>query len=138
MTDSSLALLFVFVGLPIIGFVLYQAYAAFRDAPRPGALGDHAASAASASSLSHSAPTVEVALGTGTNPAFAWNVAVIVVGGLIAAIGLGAWLLADPTNSAFRQTVAALWLIAGLLGLVIAAIGTLGATIVHVLKRPNG
>jgi hypothetical protein len=136
MADSILALLFIFIGLPVIGLVAYQVYATFRDAPRPVAVGDPAASPDVASSLQRSAPTGESPLGSGTNPAFAWNVAVVVVGSLIAVIGLGAWLVADPTNSAFRQTVAALWLIAGLLGFVSAAIGTLGATIVHVLRQP--
>lgn len=45
---------------------------------------------------------------SGTNPGFVFNVAVIVTGALIAIIGLGVWAIAQPDNSAFRQTVAAL------------------------------
>jgi hypothetical protein len=71
------------------------------------------------------------------NPALAWNVVIIVAGIFIAVIGLGAWLIADPSNSAFRQTVAALWLIAGLLGLVITAIGVLGVSLVYTLRQQN-
>jgi hypothetical protein len=68
-------------------------------------------------------------------PAFGWNVAVIVIGTLIAAGGLVAGLFADPEDSALRQTVAALWVIQGLLGLIIAAVGVLGASLVHTLRR---
>jgi hypothetical protein len=58
----------------------------------------------------------------------------IVVGSIFALGGFVAWIGADPANSAFRQTVAALWLIAALMGLIIAAVGVLGATIVHALE----
>jgi hypothetical protein len=37
-SDLTMALVFVFVGLPVIGFVIYQMFATIRDAPRPGAL----------------------------------------------------------------------------------------------------
>jgi hypothetical protein len=66
--------------------------------------------------------------------AIGWNVAVILVGSLIALIGVFAWLLADPGDSAPRQTVAALWLLAGILGVLIAAVGILGATLAHALR----
>jgi hypothetical protein len=56
------------------------------------------------------------------------NIFVIVVGILIAMIGLANGLFADPDNSALRQTVAALWVIQGLIGLLIAAVGVLGFT----------
>jgi hypothetical protein len=69
------------------------------------------------------------------NPAVAWNVAVIAVGTLIAFIGLIVGLSADPENSALRQTVKALWIIQGLIGLLIAAIGILGATISTMLHK---
>ena len=55
-------------------------------------------------------------------------------GSIFALGGFVAWIGADPANSAFRQTVAALWLIAALMGLIIAAVGVLGATIVHALE----
>ncbi|HVB16672.1 MAG TPA: hypothetical protein VNF04_09080 [Stellaceae bacterium] len=69
------------------------------------------------------------------NPALAWNVVVIVVGVLIAIIGLINGLAADPLDSALRQTVSALWVIQGLLGLLIAAVGILGAGMVHAADR---
>jgi hypothetical protein len=131
----AMALLFVFVGLPVIGFVVYQMFATIRDAPRPSTLGNNAASVdvASSNSPQRNESAAPILLVAGINPAFAWNVAVIVAGSLIGVIGLGAWLVADPTNSALRQAVAALWLIAGLLGLLIAAVGVLGATIVNAI-----
>ena len=70
-----------------------------------------------------------------TNPTLAWNVVVIVVGVLIAIIGLINGLAADPLNSALRQTVSALWVIQGILGLLIAAVGILGATIARALSK---
>jgi hypothetical protein len=133
----ALALAFVFVGLPVIGFVIYQMFATIRDAPRPGTLGDNAASVdlASSNSPQRNGSTAQILPVAGIDPAFAWNVAVIVAGGIIGVIGLGAWLVADPTNSALRQAVAALWLIAGLLGLLISAVGVLGATIVNAISQ---
>jgi fumarate reductase subunit D len=71
----------------------------------------------------------------GTNPALAWNVVVIVVGVLIALIGLINGLAANPESSALRQTVGALWVIQGLLGLLIAAVGILGATIASAIGK---
>lgn len=70
-----------------------------------------------------------------TNPAFAWNVVIIIVGVLTALIGLINGLFASPIASAFQQTVSALWVIQGLLGLLIAAIGFLGTTIARALNR---
>jgi hypothetical protein len=58
-----------------------------------------------------------------------WNAAVIFVGAFIAVIGLVTGLTAQPGDSAPRQTVAALWMIEGLLGLLISAVGIVGATI---------
>jgi hypothetical protein len=58
---------------------------------------------------------------------------VIAVGALIAFIGLIVGLSADPENSALRQTVKALWVIQGLIGLLIAAVGIPGATIANML-----
>jgi hypothetical protein len=69
------------------------------------------------------------------NPAVAWNVMVIVVGAVIALIGLINGLASHPENSALRQTVAALWVTQGLLGLLIAAVGILGATIASALNK---
>src|SRR5438132_11984971 len=69
------------------------------------------------------------------SPGFALNVVVAVTGTLIAITGLGVWATAEPDNTPLRQTVAALWLLAALLGLVITAIGVLGATILHMVDR---
>jgi hypothetical protein len=63
-----------------------------------------------------------------TSTACWWNILVLAVGLLIAIIGLSYGLFADPGDSALRQTVAALWVIQGLLGLLIAAVGVFGAT----------
>jgi hypothetical protein len=72
---------------------------------------------------------------SGTNPAIVWNIVVIVVGVLIAVIGLINGLTANPDNSAFRQTVGALWVIQGLLGVLIAAVGILGAGVVYAISQ---
>jgi hypothetical protein len=84
------------------------------------------------------ANTARAVSASATSAAFGWNVVVIVVGSVIAVIGLLVWAAADPTNSALRQTMAALWLIAALLGLLIAAAGVLGTTIVHTPERGEG
>lgn len=68
--------------------------------------------------------------------AFLWNLLVIIIGLLIAIVCLGAGLLADPADSALRQTVAALWVIQGILGLLIAAVGVFGATY-FLVKEPH-
>jgi hypothetical protein len=57
------------------------------------------------------------------------NAVVIFVGAFIAVIGLVAGLSAQPGDSAPRQTVAALWMIEGLLGLLISAVGIVGETV---------
>ena len=57
-----------------------------------------------------------------------WNILVIVIGLLVAIVGLGYGLFAGPGDSAPRQTVAALWVVQGILGLLIAAVGVLGLT----------
>jgi hypothetical protein len=57
------------------------------------------------------------------------------VGSLLAAICFIAWGASDTPSSAPRQTVVALWLIAGFIGSLIAAVGVVGATIVQALDR---
>ena len=69
---------------------------------------------------------------TGVSNAVGWNVVVIIIGSVIAAIGLLGW---GWFFASAGQTVAVLWLIVALLGLLIAAAGVLGATIVHTLER---
>ena len=59
----------------------------------------------------------------------------IIVGVLVAIIGLINGLAANPENSALRQTVSALWVIQGLIGLLIAAVGILGATLANALRE---
>ena len=59
----------------------------------------------------------------------------IVTGIVIAAIGLFDGSTAEPGDSAVRQTVAALWVIQGLIGLLTAAVGIAGATITNALSR---
>ncbi len=78
-------------------------------------------------SASYSQPST---LGAG----FGWNIAVIVLGGLIALAGFFAGFSADAEDSAIRQTVAALWVLQGLVGLLIATIGVLGATIIYAIE----
>jgi hypothetical protein len=141
-TDSALVLLFIFVGLPVIGFIIYQIYVVVREASRSvaareaemrAAFADAAATANDKMSVPTAAPP---AIATKISPALIFNIITIVIGVLVAVVGFAAWIGADPTNSALRQTVAALWLIAALLGLVIAAIGVLGVSLVHTLRRP--
>ena len=64
-----------------------------------------------------------------------WNVVVIIVGLAVAVVGLSAGLTASAEDNPFRQTVNALWVIQGLLGLLITAVGVLGATIASVIPR---
>ena len=66
--------------------------------------------------------------------AIGWNIPAIVLGLLIAVAGLSLGGFVDTSDSAIRQTVAALWMLCGLVGLLIAAVGTLGATIAHAIK----
>ncbi len=66
--------------------------------------------------------------------AIGWNVVVIVVGGIIALFAWAGADLGDISTSVMRQTVAALWMLCGLVGLLIAAVGLLGATLVHTLR----
>jgi hypothetical protein len=68
------------------------------------------------------------------NQAIGWNVVVIVVGGIVALFAWAGADISDISNSAMRQTVAALWILCGLVGLLIAAVGVLGATLVHTLR----
>lgn len=81
------------------------------------------------------ATSTSVPQASGTNPPVVWNVVVIVVGVLIAVVGLINGLASEPENSAVRQTVGALWVIQGLLGLLIAAIGILGAGVVYAISQ---
>jgi TRAP-type C4-dicarboxylate transport system permease small subunit len=69
-----------------------------------------------------------------TNWAFGCNIAVIVVGTIIAVCGILLWAVHSPRDNALRQILPALWLIQGLVGLLIAAIGVLGATLVSALN----
>jgi hypothetical protein len=68
------------------------------------------------------------------NQAIGWNVVVIVVGGITALFSWAGADLSDISNSVMRQTVAALWMLCGLVGVLIAAVGVLGATLVHTLR----
>jgi hypothetical protein len=54
---------------------------------------------------------------------------------VVGIVGLFNGLTTDPANSAVRQTVNALWVLQGLVGLVIFAIGVIGGSIVQTLKR---
>lgn len=60
---------------------------------------------------------------------------VIIVGTVVATIGLAMGIGADPGNSSPRQAVAALWIIGGLIGLGIVAIGIATVAITRVLAR---
>jgi hypothetical protein len=68
------------------------------------------------------------------NQAIGWNVVVIVVGGIVALFAWAGADISDISNSVMRQTVAALWMLCGLVGLLIAAVGVLGASLVHTLR----
>jgi len=141
----NLTLAFIFFGLPAIGFTAYQIYRTLRESPPeipalasntpPTDNQDHSRQAGSAHAAPGTGPGYPSPLGKPISPALGWNIVTIFVGAIFAFCGFAAWLGADPANSAFRQTVAALWLIAALMGLVIAAIGVLGATIVHAIER---
>jgi uncharacterized membrane protein len=72
-----------------------------------------------------------------TSCAFGCNVAVIVVGTTIAVYGILLWAVYLPRDNALRQILPALWLIQGLVGVLIAAIGVLGATLVSALNMPT-
>lgn len=51
------------------------------------------------------------------------GVLVIIIGAIVALGGLGAGFFAKPVYSAVQQVVSALWVLSGLAGLIIAAIG---------------
>ena len=68
------------------------------------------------------------------NHAIGWNVVVIVVGGIVTLFAWAGADISDISNSVMRQTVASLWMLCGLVGLLIAAVGVLGATLVHTLR----
>jgi hypothetical protein len=133
--DSGLGLvIFALIVVPLIALFVYSVVKDNREtsarlaeqmARRPPAPVTSVAPATSAS----------VPQASGTNPAVAWNIVVIVAGVFIAVIGLINGLTSNPDNSAFRQTVGALWVIQGLLGLLIAAIGILGAGVVYTISR---
>jgi hypothetical protein len=82
----------------------------------------------------HDPASVRISPSTPTTAAFGWNIAVVVTGCIIALSGIMAWARADVGDSAPRQAVAALWLIQGLIGILIAAIGILGASLVSTLS----
>src|SRR5262249_55442023 len=69
-----------------------------------------------------------------TKWAFGCNVAVIVVGTIIAVCGILLSVVYSPRDNALRQILPALWLIQGLVVLLIAAIGALGAPLVSALR----
>jgi uncharacterized membrane protein len=69
-----------------------------------------------------------------TSWAFGCNIAVIVVGTIIAVCGILLSVVYSPRDNALRQILPALWLIQGLVGVLIAAIGVLGATLVSALN----
>jgi hypothetical protein len=80
------------------------------------------------STPTHSLAYSPVAATAPSDPGAVVGTIIIIAGLFIAAGGILSWLFADPTNSAVRQIVAALWLLCGLVGLIITAIGI--ATIV--------
>ena len=119
MIESGWTLVIVaLIGVP---FICWVVYVAFKEAPIDIAT-RRAREAMPARSTATSSPTPVPRPGS-TNPVIAWNVVVFVAGVFIALIGLWNGLAANPENSALRQTVAALWVIQGLLGLLIAAVG---------------
>jgi hypothetical protein len=65
------------------------------------------------------------------NQAIGWNVVVIVVGSILALFSWAGADISDISNNVMRQTVAALWMLCGLIELLIAAVGLLGTTLVH-------
>jgi len=73
-------------------------------------------------------------LSKSANRAIGWNVVVIVVGSIVTLFAWGGADISEISNSVMRQTVASLWMLCGLIGLLIAAIGVLGATLVHTLR----
>ena len=77
----------------------------------------------------HSAENIRSA----TTRALGWNVVVIAVGLTVALVSLSIGLTASADDNPFRQTVNALWVIQGLLGLLITAVGILGATIASMI-----
>ena len=68
------------------------------------------------------------------NQAIGWNVGVIVMGSIVALYSWAGADISDIGNNAMRQTVAALWMLCGLVGLLITAVGVLGAALVHALR----
>ena len=68
------------------------------------------------------------------NQAIGWNVVVIVVGSILALFSWAGADISDISNNVMRQSVAALWMLCGLVGLLITAVGVLGATLVHTLR----
>lgn len=72
-------------------------------------------------------PSIGAALG--------WNIVPIVTGISISVVGLIIWGGMTTPSSAVQQTVSALWLIAILMGLLIASVGVLGATIIYTLDQ---
>ena len=68
------------------------------------------------------------------NQAIGWNVVVIVVGSILALFSWAGADISDISNNVMRQSVAALWMLCGLVGLLITAVGVLGAALVHALR----
>jgi hypothetical protein len=86
-----------------------------------------------AAAVSPATPAVSP-LSKSANRAIGWNVVVIVVGSIVTLFAWGGADISEISNSVMRQTVASLWMLCGLIGLLIAAIGVLGATLVHTLR----
>jgi hypothetical protein len=127
-------LIFVFLICVVMGWFVHAAYKETRknSVARAAEWAAHPPEPVTSGGPATSTPVPQA---RGTNPVVIWNVVVIVVGIFIAVIGLINGLTSNPDNSAFRQTVGALWVIQGLLGLLIAAIGILGAGVVYAISR---
>jgi len=118
------------IGVP---FTCWLGYLTFKEVIAAQRAGEAMPARSTATSLPTPVPPPSPSRPGSINPVIAWNVVVIVAGVFIALIGLLSGLAANPEHSAVRQTVAALWVIQGLLGLLIAAVGILGATIARAI-----
>jgi hypothetical protein len=114
---SCVLVLFIFLA-PVLIMALQkkEQYASGPDVPRSGG---RDTPPTSSRPIQVSAPAVPTASGPGA----VLGALIVVLGMVIAAGGVLSWLFTDPTNSAVRQIVAALWLLCGLTGSLIAVIG---------------
>jgi hypothetical protein len=134
-TDEGLAALIGVLGaIIIIGGGGYALITALRDARENAKRVPTEAAGRATIASSDDAPVV-ASLPPANVSGAGWNVVVILIGGVIAIIGLFFGLTADVSGSAPRQTVAALWTIEGLIGLLIVAVGILGLTLVRVISH---